>query len=201
MKNKLSLFLIISILYIGLPASALQCSQLFKEPKITDLLTPENLKKYEFELEGSILIDTSHNNRVKVGNLIIDYSEKLYKWGSIGGQKSSLKNQDRIDDRMEQFIHNKPQAYGRGFYVSKQPIDSQRWGRALTIYKTDGPILLLDRENDIDIDSQRDPDDLSRTLRYSKLGIDAFQCTDTWLAMLTTKHLKNIIGVKIVEEP
>ncbi|MBC7754121.1 MAG: hypothetical protein H7Z71_07795, partial [Moraxellaceae bacterium] len=169
--------------------ATLQCHSLFekltvgkKELKISDILTPAKLKLYDYTLKGSELFNKDGQ---LLGSLKFETIENLYQWGPIDDQVEQYKNGGILDTEMDYILKSEPQFHGRGFYVSKNPFDSHSYGNGLTIFKTDGPVLVMNYNDQITETSQ-----LAKS--FSKLGIDAYQATETWFSVLTTKHLKTV---------
>ena len=181
------------------PSSVL-CKNLFPEveiklPLVTDLITAENLKVYNFKIIGNNeLWDTKTNNRL--GILSVEHPENLYQWAPLAEQKIQYENGGILAHEMDYILKSSPQTFGRGYYVSKHPLDSSQFGLGLTVFKTDGPMVVLDRENMKYYDETS-----SLAIRLSKAGIDAYYCNGTWRSVLNTKHLKTLTPVDIIKDP
>ena len=170
--------------------AALQCRSLFeklnlsqKELKISDILTSAKLKVYDYTLKGSELFNKEGQ---LLGSLKFENIENLYQWGPIDDQVEQYKNGGILDAEMDYILKSEPQVHGRGFYVSKNPFDSHSYGNGLTIFKTEGPVLVIDRNSSLIEETSQ----LAKS--FSKLGIDAYRATETWFSILTTKHLKTV---------
>ena len=164
-----------------------QCTQLIvklnqdvKELKVSDILTPEKLKLYGYKLKGSKLYN---GDGELLGDLNLKSIDKFYQWGSIQDANEQNANGGILANEMDYILESDPQVYGRGFYVSTNPFDSQAFGDGLTIFKTAGPVLVLNFNKDIKETS-------AMAKSFSRLGIDAYQGSPTWYSVLTIKHLK-----------
>jgi hypothetical protein len=187
-------FLLLTItLLMALPssvwsASSNRCSALFNiQPeaplRLMGLLNQRKLEAQGFKVDGADnLIDLK--TMKKVGRLLTVNPPYLYEWADLDYQKIWVYNGGLSEADVDVYLRSPPQNYGRGYYVSTSPYDSTTFGDALTVFRTDGPLLLINYEYGL----KNAPPRFMRRLRDA--GIDGIRGHQTWYAMINGKHLK-----------
>lgn len=82
--------------------------------------------------------------QIRIGEVIVIRSEYLFEWADQNlhdywKSKGAFTKKD-----MDFALSNLSQAYGRGFYVSTNPTDSQSYGTHLTIFKVQQPLIIIE---------------------------------------------------------
>ncbi|MES2800855.1 MAG: Fic family protein [Bdellovibrionota bacterium] len=200
MKRILNIFAILIVTSFSITSYSAknQCSSLFSQgleaPKTTIeyFLSPEALAENQLILKEKKLYDLknlTNGEPTFIGNVIIREEPNLYQWGPIADQKIQMgKNNGITVNEMTYILTQGPQVYGRGFYVSTHPQDSSSYGDGLTVFKTNGPMILLSGRIHVTDNNSSKVANLYQ--RLSSAGVDGIQGTPTWLSMISVKHLR-----------
>jgi hypothetical protein len=188
--------IVLTIIGLGSPAiAANQCVDFFDESsrvpekivKLNDLIDKDLMKKHSFRVgPGNQLIDLSNNNKV-IGELSLVDAPFLYEWASKSYHKIWVGNGGIDKNEMTEIIKEPAQVGGKGYYVSTDPVDSETFGNALTVFKANGPLLVIQKNNYV----VTAPTEF--VMRMQGAGIEAIQMTNfrsTWLSVISAKHLK-----------
>lgn len=161
------------------------CSKAYRAAvPLEKALDLKKLKKAGFALNSkSQLVDLKTGETFgKVGVLEVPY---LYEWASQEHHLAWKQMGGITDAEMDRYLEARPQGYGKGYYVSTHPSDSQSFGDALTTFKTQGPLVYMVYEHRL---YQKQMDFYKRLQRA---GVDGVLNSEggTWLAMISSKHL------------
>lgn len=180
---KLTIVLSACLLSLGAKSNN-HCSQLFNEPKQFPQEFINQLKTQNFKINSlNQLIDTLNNKLI--GEIEVRHAEQLYEWADLNDyQEVWMKNGGLSQKDVDANIAHDNQSLGRGFYVSTNPIDSREYGPALSIFQTNGAIYTTKNTNST-ITS-----DIQYIKRLQKAGLDGFSNGETWLCLITARHLK-----------
>lgn len=170
-------------------------SQSFIKPKLSSAL----LKKYGFQiLPNGILVDKV--NDVVLGVITQKQVSFLYRWASLDYQQERIKNGGITAEEVESTLAGKHKH--SVVFVSTHPTNSHQYGTALLVFKTVGPILILDYS----VLSKEDFSKFSKIYGHAVLkrlqgaGLDAIKSGhSTWLGMISNRHLKT--ETEIIDDP
>ena len=164
--------------------TAPSCRSLTEALRPKDVLDAAKLRQHKFKIgPNNELIDLKDNE--VIGTLAVMTPSHLYEWADLDYQKIWVANGEISTANMREIYLENAQAYGKGYYVSTNPFDSSGYGDGLTVFKTNGPIVRL---NNISHEGKCDQPDFLDRLQLA--GIDAFGATETWLSMISVRHLK-----------
>lgn len=172
------------------------CENLFPAQGIFAYLSSDKLKKENLELVED---PTLHIYRLLESDgrfiavvKVID-SPNLYEWADLDYQQPWMEGGGLSAKDVLENVKHASQNMGRGFYVSTDPFDSKGYGPALSVFKTKGPMLVLQFGL-----SQSYSGKVEQVERFRRAGFDAFFNGRTWLAMISSRHLK---AAKQINDP
>ena len=164
--------------------AAPSCRSLTDALRPKDVLVSAKLRQNKFKLgPNNELIDLIDGQ--VIGDIAIMTPTHLYEWADLDYQKIWVANGEISTINMREIYLERAQSFGKGYYVSTNPFDSSGYGDGLTVFKTNGPVVRL---NNISLQGKCDQPDFLNRLQSA--GIDAFGAADTWLSMISVRHLK-----------
>ena len=180
-----------------------------------DLLRENSL---EYDKTTQTLTDTKDGKQVALGTLQEIDAKFLFEWALTNTHKAWVRRGGFSKADMDASLVAPGQAAGKGYYVSTDPLDSQSYGTALTVYRPQRPLLILTPvrppANDTPWEDvggtwvqpvapgEAPPPfteistDTDFVLRLRRAGIDGFQSfSQTWLSIINEDVLGGASGV------
>lgn len=136
----------------------------------------EQFEKAGFELNSKTHVLsgalTKKSPPIKIGQIEILDAPFLYEWADIESSNQWIKQGGIKKAEMDHYLTRRSyMAAGQGYYVSKNPIDSQDYGLGLTVFRPKRKMIVLNAPRT----SFVKPSDFSREfmLRLLQAGVDA----------------------------
>lgn len=147
------------------------------ETKILKKIT-KNLVGTNYKITGNELYFKSE----LVGKIETIHPRYLFEWQDEESHKYWVQNGKISREEMDLYLEDRPQTYGRGYYVSLSPTDSSSYGSHLTVFTVNSPMVILKAKNNFSSIEER-----VKELR--DFGFAGFRGTDTWLNIINENYL------------
>ena len=152
----------------------------------------EKMKKYNYTIKDGSLY---RNNR-KVGNIEVLNAEYLYEWQDYDYHVAWMANGGILKEDMDEIIKAPAQAYGKGFYISLDPFDSDGYGSTLTIFKVNKPMMILQNTDARNISTEK-------VNELREIGFAGLRGNHkTWLSIINEDYLSQplVMNDKIAQK-
>lgn len=185
-------FILLSLLFVLLHGSsslaAMSCTRLFSVETNPLLKNIESrLSKLGYEKTDNVLYKISTTGQKEpIGTIEVINPLYLYEWQDQEYHEAWVSGDGINAADMNRIIASPPQAIGRGFYVSLDPVDSSYYGTHLTIFETSKPLVILYSGG---LDKVFNDEKTVNDLR--QIGFAGARGTATWLNIFNESYLGN----------
>jgi len=140
--------------------------------------------------ENKLFINLNSGLKKEIAVIKVIYPKYVFEYQTKSYHEHWLNNGVTSAD-MNLIINSRGQVYGRGYYVSLSPTDSQQFGTYLTTFRINKPLVLLQfRTIDISLTSAiKENPTVIKLLKWS--GISGILCNNTWVSIFDESHLKH----------
>jgi len=147
----------------------------------------ELMQKWNYQFVNGFL----YKNKVVVGKVTKRFVKYFYEWQDQESHDYWIEQGKFSKEDMNYAIEQDPQTYGAGYYVSLDPIDSNRFGSHLTVFKVNKEIELIQT-------SISNLPNRATTQELRELGFTGILGTNTWINVFNEQALTE--AVKITPE-
>ncbi len=167
-----------------------KCIQLFEVSRQQQIETQiqKKMKRFGYIQEGKTIFKmTADGLKIRVGKIKVIRPKYLFEWADKDMHDYWKDNGRYTTEDMDFTLSQGAQLSGRGYYVSTSPTDSQHYGTHLTIFKTSGPLFIIDDLNYNFYNDQKTLNELRQIGFAGNQGIEP-----TWLNIFNENTLSKI---------